>query len=78
MGDKLKQPKYGLARDVMGLHVITKDGHSMFWEDVVKDLKRKSFLEKKLLNSPATAGEADSYKGIKTEINAGKVLVPGK
>jgi len=30
---------------------IIKDGHTMFMEDVVKDLNRKSYLEEKLVNN---------------------------
>ncbi len=38
---ELKYAKYEIKRGV-----ITKDGHTMFLKDIVKDLNRKSFLEK--------------------------------
>lgn len=36
---------------------ILKDGHTMFNEDIVKDLNRKSYLENKINEKPLTIEE---------------------
>jgi len=42
--------KYELAK----AGTVTKDGHTMFPQDIVKDLNRKSFLEAKIRDEPCS------------------------
>lgn len=45
MDDKIRYPKYDTSPDKSS---VRKDGHFMFPDDIVKELKRKNYLEKKL------------------------------
>jgi hypothetical protein len=49
MEEQLKYAKYeaGICRHTHK-DIITKDGHTMFVQDTVKDLNRKSYLEEQL------------------------------
>lgn len=48
MSDK---PFYELEEDPYGNWNITEDGHTMFQQDIVKLLNRKSYLERQLKES---------------------------
>lgn len=49
ISDEIKYAKYTLQDQLIDdYNKILKDGHVMFLQDVIKDLNRKSYLEKKL------------------------------
>lgn len=49
---------------------VLKDGHTMFLEDVVQDLQRKSYLEEQSDNETKIIGEQGAFIGRLNEENA--------